>query len=209
VAKKLTYTEATPLFVAPSTIHCHPRHVPKIGELTRRCRVPKDVRSACSARGSAHFGAPAKHIGSSSRAPFWAVPTAFHVQSAKRLLVGIVRLGRLAIPLMLRRDARVTPRVPAATPPWSLSSTKEVSRNERRHSFAVPASRWYENIVFNLKDPCCSSGRKSTSPAGAASEASARGCLLLQQGLRLAKAWYGDRFRPSGVPSRRNKPRPH
>src|ERR1700730_15027985 len=45
-------------------------------------------------------------------APFWAVPPAFRVQSGNRAWWASCTWTRLAIPAMLRRDARITPACP-------------------------------------------------------------------------------------------------
>jgi len=102
VAKKLTYTEADAAFRHALYHFIVTRgHVPKIGELTAAVsRSQKTVRSALQRLADLHIpGAPAKHVGSFFRAaPFWAVPTAFHVQSANRSWWASCVWDALAIP---------------------------------------------------------------------------------------------------------------
>ena len=82
-------------------------------------------------------------------APFWAVPTAFHVQSAKRSWWASCVWDALAIPLMLRRDARVTTACACCDSAMELIVHKGgLLGTKGVIHFAVPASRWYENIVF-------------------------------------------------------------
>src|ERR1700731_1914763 len=54
-------------------------------------------------------------------APFWAVPTAFRVQSGKRAWWASCIWDGLAIPAMLRRDARITTACPCCDSPMERS----------------------------------------------------------------------------------------
>src|SRR6266446_6893278 len=98
-------------------------HVPKIGELTAAVsRSQKTVRSALQRLADLHILVLQQNTSEVLRAaPFWAVPTAFHVQSAKRSWWASCVWDALAIPLMLSRDARS--RDPSATSAVPIGQT--------------------------------------------------------------------------------------
>jgi len=82
-------------------------------------------------------------------APFSAVPTPFAVHAQGRQYFGNCIWDALGIPAMLKRDARVT----ASCGCCGLSMPLEVRGGELQPTegvvhFAVPARRWWENIVF-------------------------------------------------------------
>ena len=82
-------------------------------------------------------------------APFWAVPTAFHVQSGKHVWWASCIWDALAIPAMLRRDARITTACACCDSAMELTVRRGLLQPAYGIiHFAVPASRWYENIVF-------------------------------------------------------------
>jgi Alkylmercury lyase len=127
VAKKLTYTEADAAFRHALYHFIVTRgHVPKIGELTAALsRSQKTVRSALQRLADLHILVLQQNTSEVLRAaPFWAVPTAFHVQSAKRSWWASCIWDALAIPLMLRRDARVTTRASKETPLYGQAPGK-------------------------------------------------------------------------------------
>ena len=82
-------------------------------------------------------------------APFSAVPTAFPVKIGKHLWYGNCIWDALGIPAMLHKDARVD----AACGCCNYEMVLEVKAGKLRAPkgiihFAVPARRWYEDIVF-------------------------------------------------------------
>ena len=124
MAKKLTYTEADAAFRHALYHFIVTRgHVPKIGELTAALsRSQKTARSALQRLADLHILVLQQNTSEVLRAaPFWAVPTAFHVQSAKRSWWASCVWDALAIPLMLRRDARS--RDPSATSAVPIGQT--------------------------------------------------------------------------------------
>ena len=152
MAKKLTYTEADAAFRHALYHFIVTRgHVPKIGELSAALsRSQKTVRSALQRLADLHILVLQQNTSEVLRAaPFWAVPTAFHVQSAKRSWWASCVWDALAIPLMLRRDARVTTACACCDSAMELIIQKGgLLGTKGVIHFAVPASRWYENIVF-------------------------------------------------------------
>lgn len=81
--------------------------------------------------------------------PFWAAPTSFHVEAGRQFWWGSCIWDALGIPAMLQRDARIVTSCGCC----SAKMTLEVSGSSLRDAegvihFAVPASRWYEDVVF-------------------------------------------------------------
>jgi len=126
-------------------------HVPKIRELAATLSRPeKIIRAGIRRLAQLHIIVLQPQSSEILRAaPFWAVPTTFHVQSGKRSWWASCIWDALAIPVMLRREAVITTACACCD-----SSMQLTVRNGRLPSangvihFAVPASRWYENIVF-------------------------------------------------------------
>src|SRR6266852_3223114 len=85
-------------------------HVPKIRELAAALSRPeKIIRAGIRRLAQLHIIVLQPHSSEILRAaPFWAVPTAFHVQSGKRAWWASCIWDALAIPAMLRRDAHIT-----------------------------------------------------------------------------------------------------
>jgi hypothetical protein len=82
-------------------------------------------------------------------APFWAVPTRFHVEVGKRFYWGSCIWDALGIPVMLGKNARIL----AACGCCDHNLTLEVRNGALAKvrgvvHFAVPARHWYDNIVF-------------------------------------------------------------
>ncbi len=82
-------------------------------------------------------------------APFWAVPTAFRVQSGNRSWWGSCIWDALGIPAMLNRGAQITTACGCCDSTMTLTvHGGRLAQASGIIHFAVPASRWYENIVF-------------------------------------------------------------
>jgi DNA-binding transcriptional MocR family regulator len=152
MAKALTYNEADAAFrraLYHFIVTCG--HVPKIRELAAALsHSTKTVRLALQRLARLHILVLQERTSEILRAaPFWAVPTAFHVQSGKHAWWASCIWDALAIPAMLRRDARIT--TACACCDSAMELTVRRGRLLRVYGvihFAVPASRWYENIVF-------------------------------------------------------------
>ena len=82
-------------------------------------------------------------------APFWAVPTAFQVESGKHTWWASCIWDALGIPAMLRHDARITAACGCcdSAMPLTVRNGRLLAARGVIH-FAVPASRWYDDIVF-------------------------------------------------------------
>lgn len=82
-------------------------------------------------------------------APFWAVPTKFQVKSGKHTWWASCVWDALGIPAMLRRDGVVTTACGCCDSAMTLTVRKGKLVPERGViHFAVPAHRWYDNVVF-------------------------------------------------------------
>jgi hypothetical protein len=82
-------------------------------------------------------------------APFWAVPTRFPVQIGKRALWASCAWDALGIPAMLRRDARIETGCACCESAMTVEvrDGRVVTRRGVIH-IALPAGRWYENVVY-------------------------------------------------------------
>jgi hypothetical protein len=83
-------------------------------------------------------------------APFSAVPTRFTVQVASgRSYYGNCIWDALGIPAMLGRDAVIQAACGDCDAPLTLEvRANTLTRSEGTVHFALPASKWWENIVF-------------------------------------------------------------
>ena len=81
--------------------------------------------------------------------PFCAVPTDFRVQAKGRIYWGICIWDALGIPAALHADATITARCGDCGDELGLEVQEgRLVRGEGIVHFAVPASRWWENIAF-------------------------------------------------------------
>jgi hypothetical protein len=152
VAKALTYTDTDAAFRHAVYQFIVTRgHIPKIRELAGALSCSeKVVRSGLQRLARLHILVLQERTSEILRAaPFWAVPTAFHVQSGKHAWWASCIWDALAIPVMLRRYAVVTTACGCCDAAMELTLRKgRLLRAKGVIHFAVPASRWYENIVF-------------------------------------------------------------
>jgi hypothetical protein len=126
-------------------------HVPKASELARTLSwSERAVRGAFQRLADAHILVLQQESPEILRlAPFWAVPTRFQVESGKRVWWASCVWDALGIPAMLHRDARIT----TACGCCDSAMTLEVRRGNLVPErgvihFAVPALRWYDNVLF-------------------------------------------------------------
>jgi DNA-binding transcriptional MocR family regulator len=152
MAKALIYNEADAAFRhAIYQLIVTRGHVPKSRELAAALsRSEKTVRSALQRLARLHILVLQQNTSQILRAaPFWAVPTAFHVQSGKHAWWASCIWDALAIPAMLGRDARILTACACCDSAIELAVRKgRLLRAPGVIHFAVPASRWYEDIVF-------------------------------------------------------------
>jgi hypothetical protein len=126
-------------------------HIPRLRELAAALSRPeKTIRAGVHRLSQLHILVLQPHTSEILRAaPFWAVPTAFQVQSGKHSWWASCIWDALAIPAMLHRDARITTACGCCDSAMQLTVRKGhlLGATGVIH-FAVPAARWYENIVF-------------------------------------------------------------
>ena len=152
MAKALIYNEADAAFRHALYHFIVTRgHIPKLRELAATLARPEEIiRAGIHRLAQLHILVLQPQSSEILRAaPFWAVPTAFQVQSGKHSWWASCIWDALAIPAMLRRDARIITTCPCCDSPIELTVRKgRLLRAPGVIHFAVPASRWYENIVF-------------------------------------------------------------
>lgn len=82
--------------------------------------------------------------------PFSAVPTPFAVLAADRVYFGNCIWDALGIPAMLSCDARVETSCGCCGEAMSMTvEGQALQRSEGLVHFAIPARRWWEDIVFS------------------------------------------------------------
>jgi Alkylmercury lyase len=126
-------------------------HVPSARELAQTLSRPeKAIRAGLQRLAGAHTIVLQRETPEILRAaPFWAVPTAFHVQSGKHSWWGSCVWDALGIPAMLGRDASITTACGCCDSAMTLHVRKgRLAAAGGVIHFAVPARRWYDNIVF-------------------------------------------------------------
>ena len=125
--------------------------IPLAAETARRLRrsVP-EIRGAHRRLAQAHALVLQETSDEILRAaPFWAVPTAFAVEVARRSYWGSCIWDALGIPAMLQKDARILTGCGCCDLPLALQVRNgALARAQGVIHFAVPARRWYDNIVF-------------------------------------------------------------
>ncbi len=81
--------------------------------------------------------------------PLCATPSAFNVEAAGRSWYGICSWDALGIPALLGTDGRITTPCPDCGEPLQLVVRDgRLEPVEAVAHFAVPASRWWENIAY-------------------------------------------------------------
>jgi hypothetical protein len=152
MSKHLTYNNAdATLRLALYRFIVNRGYVPTISELRAALSRPEKIVRAGIQR-LAQLQVIVREPRSSEilrAAPFWAVPTTFHVESGKHWWWGSCIWDALGIPVMLGRDAVIS--TACACCDFAMQLTFRNGRllpSKGIIHFAVPASRWYENIVF-------------------------------------------------------------
>jgi len=126
-------------------------HLPTIRELARALlQSEASVRAGFRRLAKAHVLVLHKDSPEILRAaPFWGVPTAFRVQSGNRSWWGSCIWDALGIPAMLHRDAQIFAACGCCDSPMTLTVRDgRLAKTKGIIHIAVPASRWYENVVF-------------------------------------------------------------
>src|SRR5260370_11262490 len=126
-------------------------HVPKASELARALSwSERAVRAGFLRLADAHILVMQQESPEILRlAPFWAVPTRFLVESGRHVWWASCVWDALGIPAMLNRDARITTACGCCDSAMTLVVRKRKLMPERGMiHFAVPASHWYDNVVF-------------------------------------------------------------
>lgn len=126
-------------------------HIPKLRELAAALARPEKIVQAGIRRlAQLHIVVLQSQAPEILRAaPFWAAPTAFHVHSGRHSWWASCIWDALAIPFMLHRDVRISTACPCCDSPMELTVHNGRLRGPTGViHFAVPASHWYENIVF-------------------------------------------------------------
>lgn len=81
--------------------------------------------------------------------PFSAVPTAFRVKVGERSYYGNCIWDALGIPAMLKRDAAIEASCGCCRTAMNLRVADGSLENAKGMAhFAIPASRWWDNVVF-------------------------------------------------------------
>ena len=126
-------------------------HVPTPDEIATALGLPRlDVEASLHRLAASHLLVLAPGMANVWVAPpFCAVPTDFRVQAKGRIYWGICIWDALGIPAALHADATITARCGDCGDELGLDVREgRLVRGEGLVHFAVPASRWWENIAF-------------------------------------------------------------
>jgi hypothetical protein len=124
---------------------------PTMTELASTLGIPEpDVRAAAHRLHDAHMLVLQPDSGEVLMAnPFSAVPTGFEVTSGDQSWWANCIWDALGVPHMLQRDTRIVTACPCCGDALTLDVQGGVlTRVEGMIHFAVPARRWWDNIVF-------------------------------------------------------------
>ena len=125
--------------------------IPTVAETAKRLhRTAREIRAAHRNLAAGH--AIVLHKGSNEilrAAPFWAVPTAFPVDVARRSYWASCIWDALGIPVMLNKDAQILAACGCCDQPIVLEVKRgSLAKARAIIHFAVPARHWYDDIVF-------------------------------------------------------------
>jgi hypothetical protein len=134
-------------------------------------------------------------------APFSAIPTAFPVESGGRTYYANCIWDALGIPAVLGQDATI----PASCACCNLEMRLRVQGgtllpHEGLIHVAVPARRWYEDVVFTWKTILLFRSEQHVDRWCRQWNRERGGTFSLKQGWDLAGLWYGDRLSPKWRP---------
>jgi len=125
--------------------------VPRAEEVAARMKRPvRDIRESFERLEAGHAIVLEKDTREILRAaPFWASPTAFLVESGRRSWWASCIWDALGVPAMLGRDARILTACGCCSEAMTLNVRRgKLERARGVIHFAVPARRWYEDLVF-------------------------------------------------------------
>ena len=124
---------------------------PRAEQVAARMKRPvRDIRESFERLEAGHAITLEKDTREILRAaPFWASPTAFQVESGRRSWWASCIWDALGVPAMLGRDARILTACGCCGEAMTLRVRRgKIERARGVIHFAVPARRWYEDLVF-------------------------------------------------------------
>lgn len=128
----------------------HHRRAPSVAEMAKGIARPrKDVKSALERLCQTHAFVLQENGELWRAAPFSAVPTAFPVKIGRHSWYANCIWDALGIPAMLHKDARINASCGCCNFEMVLKVKHgQLLPQEGIGHFAVPASEWYQDIVF-------------------------------------------------------------
>ncbi len=144
-----------PAFDSTLRLHVY-RHIlrheraPSVAEIAKALKAPlRDTRAALARLSESHAFMQQDNGELWRAAPFSAVPTPFPVRVGKKSWYGNCIWDALGISAMLAKDAEIDSTCACC----NLAMPLHVRRGKLKEKagivhFAVPASRWYEDVVF-------------------------------------------------------------
>lgn len=132
--------------------------------------------------------------------PLSATPTGFDVETGGRTLHGNCIWDSLAIPAMLKADARIMASCGDCqeTMEVRIEDGKliggDVASDTRLMHAVLPAARWWEDVVFTCKTILLFRGEEHLARWCAQWRMTRGAALPLFQAWVLAQAWYGNRM---------------
>ena len=126
------------------------QRAPSLAEMaTMLSRPLLEIRAAVERLGQSHAIVPQQNGELWRAAPFSAIPTAFPVQIGRRSWYGNCIWDALGIPAMLHKDGCVLASCACCNYAMPLTiKNGALEQTDGVIHIAVPARRWYEDIVF-------------------------------------------------------------
>lgn len=143
--------------------------------------------------------------------PLSAAPTGFAVEAAGRTFHGNCIWDSLAIPAMLKSDADISASCGDCQEPMEVRIEdgelvgSELSSDARVMHVAVPAARWWEDVVYTCKTILLFRDDDHVSRWCDRWRVTRGAAVPLAQGWLLAQKWYGNRMDPGWQPRSREE----
>lgn len=126
--------------------------IPAIRELVSMLSQPADkIKASVERLGAAHIFVLQKETNEILMAnPFSAIPTPFLVQAGERSYYGNCIWDAMGIPAMLKQDATIEASCGCCGTAKILEIKQgRIEEDDWLAHFAIPAVRWWDDIVFN------------------------------------------------------------
>jgi len=169
----------------------------------------EDIRDARRALAEAHALVIDESAEIRIAHPLSAAPTGFAVAAAGKTFHGNCIWDSLAIPAMLKADARISASCGDCQEPMEVVVEdgelvgSELASDARVMHVALPAAQWWEDVVYTCKTILLFRDDEHVSRWCDRWRVTRGAAMPLRQAWLLAQAWYGNRMDPDWQPRSR------